>query len=515
MSSEEIQTEPRVGAPDGHENGGGPEVQPASQDDHTLEEKTLRALMRQKNIDSTTSLVRTYNGSPTGETERLLQQCLRIYSAKKWQYVNSDTVMEYVELCKMKPRTDNDKKLLDEVVSFLTDRIPEIGFADENVAEALHRSLLWTPPAVFQEDLTKLTVLADKLMASLHRTPRLTETNFHAHEATFMALHEVLVLMQRTAREKVTMEEKKRFQSSLRAKRSSMGGSCKYYPVRYYFRLIEQSIQRLKLDEEPPPIFNAIHCLYVITCGILHISHAVKQIAMLDIDPSQLKALPGNLQELVADVDVAERQWYDLLLALCFAGRESIQDHQKLEIFEESYKTVEVAIWKMRRREDGKALLFGLIQELRHLTLAQCSVEVRRSGSSKLFALAEAVSKSLWVKDKDIVEALLCCLHATHSRGSDAPAALRSSQQLIESAKLETAKHAVRDWLGRKSLEEKLGDPVHATSEPTGRLFCEISRAFNHIPLREAGKNIEQLKNRYRGDEFAMVRFPCNTLFVN
>ena len=514
MFSKEIQDGPSDGTAGGHQNGSGPEVRPAGQSDNVSDEKKLRALVREKSIDSTASLVRAYNGSATGETEHLLHKFLFIYCAKKEQYINPNTVIEYAELCKIKPRTDDDRELLHEVVLALTGRIPVGEFAAESVAEALYRSLLWTPPAIIQEDLTGLTALADKLTASLHPTPRLTEANFPSHEATFEALHEVFVLMQRTANKRVTVEQKKRFQSSLRAKRSSMGDSCKHYPVQYYFRLIEQSIQRLELDEEPSPILKAIHCLYIITCGFLHISHAVKQILKLDIDPSQLKALPGNLKELVADIDVAERQWYDLLQALSVAGKKTVEDHQKLEIFEESYKTVEATVWKMRRNEDGKALLFGLMQELRHLSLAQGSAEVSASGSSKLFALAEAVSNSVWVKDKDIVEALLRCLHAVRSRGNDAEAALRFSQRLIDSVKSNAVSKAVREWTGDKSLEEKLREAVHSPPEPTGQLFHAMSREIDLVPLEEAHSNIERLRILYQSKRFATVRLLSLFLIV-
>ena len=117
--------------------------------------------------------------------------------------------------------------------------------------------------------------------------------------------------------------------------------------------------------------------------------------------------------------DNSTPQWYDLLLALCVAGRKIAKDRQELEIFEEIYKAVEESFWRMRLNEDGRALLFGLMQELRHLAVARSSAAVRASGLARVFALADAVSQGSWVRDKQIVEALLCCLHAVHSRGGD------------------------------------------------------------------------------------------------
>ena len=508
MSTNEIQVEPSIGSADDHEDGSGPEAPPARQSDDISDEKKLRALMRQKGVDSTTSLVQIYNGSPAGETEQLLQQCLRLYGETKEKHVDAGNVMEYVELCKMKHRTEDDKKLLRDVVFFLSDWIPGDKFADESVAEALYRSLIWTPPEVFQQDLTELTEVADKLMDSLRPKPRLTEANFLKHEATFMALHQVFVLMQSIACEKVVSEEKTTFQRSLRTKRSSMGISCKHYPVLYYFRLIEQGIQRLKLDEESTIAEQFFQFLQMFTCGFLRIAHAMIQITKLDIDPDKLGDLPGKLKELVDNIDVAERQWYDLLQVLSVAGRKTVEDHQNLPIFEESYRTVEESVWKIRLNADGKALLFGLMQELRRLALAPDSAEVRISGSSKLFALADAVTKSVWVRDKQIVEALLCCLHTVHSRGNDeaAAAAARSSQQLIDAGQSEAVKKAVKQWMGNKQLDEKLREPVHASSEPTGVLFTRIGREFNHIPLQEARENVELLKSRYRSIAFATVR---------
>ena len=100
----------------------------------------------------------------------------------------------------MKHRTEDDKKLLRDVVFFLSDWIPFDTFAEERVTEAMYRSLIWTPPAIFQQDLTELTELADKLMGSLHPKPKLTEANFFKHEATFMALLRLFVVMQSIAR---------------------------------------------------------------------------------------------------------------------------------------------------------------------------------------------------------------------------------------------------------------------------------------------------------------------------
>ena len=514
MSTSEIQAEPSVHTADGHESGSGPELPPARQGDNTSDAKKLRALMRQKGVDSTTSLVRIYNGSLTAEAERLLQQCLRIYGETKEEHVNADKVIEYAELCKMKPRTEDDKELLRDVVFFLSDWIPSDKFAAKGVAEALYRSLLWTPPAIFQQDLAKLTALADKLTASLRPKPKLTEANFLEHEATFMALHQVFVLMQSIARGRMSMKEKKSCLFSLRKKWLSMEESYTYYPVRHYFTLIEQSIQRLKLDEETSFAQQTIQFLQITIRWFLYIpaTHlflytflVTRQLVKCDIDPDAFRELLKKLKELVANVDAAERQWYDLLLDLSVAGRKAVEDRQELEIFEESYKAVIESVWKTRLGEDGRALLFGLMQELRHLALAQCSAEVRASGSSKLFALADAVTKSVWVKDEHIVEALLCCLHAVHSRGNDDAAAMRSSQQLIDAVKSDAVKKAVKQWMGNKLLDEKLREPVYASSEPTGDLFTAIGREFNHIPFTEAQDNVELLKSRYRSDAFATV----------
>ena len=504
MSSNEIQAEPS----DRHPNGSGSGVPPPTRGENIVEEKKLRALMRQENVESTTVLVQTYNVSLTGETERLLRKCLRLYSTKKEQHIKPATFMEYVELCKIKPRMDNDNELLGEVVSVLIGRIPDGEFAVEGTAEALYRSLLWTPPVVFQKDITKLVALATKLTASLHPMPRLTEVNFLQYEATFMALHQVFILLQSIAGEKLVIEEKKKFQSSLKTKRSSMSVSRKYYPVQYYFKLLEQSIQRLTLEEEPSSIQRIMPYLCLVTCGLVQGFSIAGGIMRLDIDPDKLIELPGKIKSWIDNLEVPEQRWYDLLQALSFAGRKAIDDHQKLQIFEDAYKVVDEALWRMRQNDDGKALLFGLMQELRYLALSQGSDEVRRSGSSKLVALAEAVSNSSWVKDKDVVEALLSCFHIIHSRGGDAAEALRSSKQLIESAKLEVVKKAVRNWLNNKSLEDKLSDPVYVCSEPSGDLFCAIGREFNHIPLHEALQNVRQLKDKYQSDDFATVRFP-------
>ena len=98
MSTNEIQAEPSIGSADGHEDGSGPEAPPARRSDDISDEKKLRALMRQKGVDSTTSLVQIYNGSPAGETEQLLQQCLCLYGETKEKHVDAGNVMEYVEL---------------------------------------------------------------------------------------------------------------------------------------------------------------------------------------------------------------------------------------------------------------------------------------------------------------------------------------------------------------------------------------------------------------------------------
>ena len=112
------------------------------------------------------------------------------------------------------------------------------------------------------------------------------------------------------------MKEKKRFQSSLRAKRWLMGDSCRYYPVQHYFKLIEQSIQRLELDEVTSFAQQDIQCLYIFTCWFLYTLNTVGQLAKLDIDPDGLQELPRKLREFVADLDVSERLWCGIIMLI-------------------------------------------------------------------------------------------------------------------------------------------------------------------------------------------------------
>ena len=470
--------------------------------------KLLRAVSKKLNIDSTKSLVSAYN-STTDKTERsVLLPWLRQYNTRNEEFSRPETFLDYAELAKVVPCTSQDEGLLRDFVRALCRRSHECEgeILHENVAKALFSSLTWIESSVCDEP-GQLRNLATDLMSSLSSRLELTRQNFSAYEASFLAIHQVFFLSHIISRGRMPEEDQNDLRRAIVMKRKEMRRSITYYPVRFYFELIQQAIERLETEDAPSRITSAGRFAVSGLWGAAHTLHFFRRLAVGDINPAILKDLYMKLRDAIANAGVSQRQWYDLLQVLISARLCALKAPAKIELFISAYDFVMEKQSEMRHNEDQKALRYGIIQEIKMLANQGPCENVRQEATSKLIDLAtnHAVGEG-WNHDADLLLALLDALHEIHVTGECKPI---TADALLETVRLsqDHAKETLATWLGDDTMEDKLRKQQRReeANRECEKVFTSIGRNVGYLPLATIRANVEDLRSRYLAEDFAIV----------
>ena len=218
--------------------------------------RLLRAIAEKHNIVSTEWLVAAYNATTVLNEGAVLRNWLLKYGETKEDCLKPKAVLEYSELAKVAHFSEQDARVQRNLVYDLGSLIHRDEFLDENVAKALLSALTWADATVY-DDLAPLFVLAKKLLFSLSSELRLTKHNFAKHEASFLAISQVLFLFQSVGRGYVLEEEKKALRQAVTQKRDAMKLSVQYYPVFFHFELLQQAVERLEVEDAPSRLTKA------------------------------------------------------------------------------------------------------------------------------------------------------------------------------------------------------------------------------------------------------------------
>ena len=465
--------------------------------------KLLRAVAKKYRIESTKSLVASYNATTDRDERGVLLYWLRRYDEQKDDCLNPKHVHEFAELARIMPYSMQDKELLKNLIRAFGSRLRQREFLEENLAVALYRALMHVDSSAF-DGVADLVVVARKLLNSLCPEPKLSRETFSEHEATFFALQQTFFLLNEKSHGNISEEEKQEFRRAIAKKQNEMELSCKYYPVNFSFKALRQEVERLDLKGPSSPLAQAMRCATLALCGTLHVFHCVRNLASFDIDPSEIVDSNRSLREMIAGLGVSKRPWFDLFRNLMMARLDASKDVTSLELFESCYNAAMEYQRKMRKGEDLKALRFGIIQELGVLA-KKGSVEITREEAiKKLLQLAtkEAVDER-WIDDADVLLAFLDVIHKIHktNQGDERP---KETIQLLHLSCEGRVNEVLAEWLGGRSLEDKLR--VRGPQRPVlvrKELFVAIGRDVGYIPLSVMDANKEQLRKRYMHDDFA------------
>ena len=305
-------------------------------EDSTAEErhdpKLLRAIVIKRNIDSTKSLFAAYNATTVAKERAVLFGRLLIYGETREDCLKPKSVLEYSELAKVAHVSEKDAKVLRNLVYDLGSRIHPDEFLDDDVAKAILSAFTWVDMTVY-DDLAQLIGIAKKLMFSLSSEPRLNKDSFAKYEASFLALHQIFFLLQSIGRGYMLEEEKKELLRAVAQKRGLMKLSVLYYPVFFYFKLIQQAIERLEIKDAPSRLSKAARYTAPGLYGGMYVFHCLRQLAGGDIDPTLIEDAYEKGRAAIANAGVYEREWYDILQILTSARIFPSKTRESLKCF--------------------------------------------------------------------------------------------------------------------------------------------------------------------------------------
>ena len=363
MQYQPLDEELPVGGPSASESGGRPYL-PDLNIQQRYHSKLLRALARKHDIVSTKSLVAAYNAT-TDENERsVLLVWLREYGQRSDECLEANAVLESAELAEIAPVFEQDGDILRQLVYVLRSRIRPDEFLDEYTAKDQFSGLTWMDTTAY-DDLAQLIALVKKLLFSLSSEPRLNKHNFAKNEANFLALYQVLFLLQSIGRGYVLEEEKNDLRQVVAQKRVLLELSVLYYPVFFHFKLVQQAVERSEIEDAP---FRHTHAKRHTASGLYGEGfHFLRVLAGDDIDPISIEDPYRRGRAAIVNAEVSERKWYDILQILTVARIRVLKKEKTCEIFLFALEAAMEGRRKTTRENEQKALKSGITQELKLL----------------------------------------------------------------------------------------------------------------------------------------------------
>ncbi len=464
--------------------------------------RLLRAVVAKYNIDSTASLVATYNTTSDKGERAVLLGWLRKYDSRSEECLTPKSVLEYSELANIAPRSQNDKGILKSAVDTLSSCLCQREFLKPNVAVALHRTLVLVDCSAYGS-VADLVELAMKLSDSLSPRPKLERGNFARHEATFLALHQTFFLLNKINRKSIYEKEKQALRRSIAEKEKELELSCEYYPVNFHFKALRQAVERIEVKDPSSHVSQAMWCGL---CGLLHVLHCLRTLTNCDIDPTAIMDAFRRLRQETVAFGVSKRPWFDAFRTLMATRLEASKDEMKLAAFVSEWDAA-IEPQKKTKGDDLKALRIGILQEMRQLANQTSSENVRKEATTKLLTLT--TNRAIfgeWFEDADVFTAFLDALHEIHTMSGDNQETAEAFRQMQQSCE-GRARSALGAWLGGDAMEDKLEmrHRQETTYAECNKLFVRISRDVGYVPLRTIRSNIRDLKEKYKHDNFAKV----------
>ena len=471
------------------------------------EHRLLRRLAWDYKIESTAKLVQAFNEVQDSEERKILFKWLQEFAEKAQETRSIEATIEYTQLAKIKPRNDRAERLLRSLFSDIRHAIPENEDTKPEIAKALHEALLSAHRKVIDDD-TLLMPLAIRLMRSLSPHPDLQAVDFERYRPTFVALHLIVFYLREMCYTRLYPEDKRSILKEVSKKRIELRNSFNYYPLRFHFALIEQSIQRLGTTDNC--IFRALRCLTLgYCCGILLLLHTSTEPVHLSIEPDALEKRLGASAENAPTCPAHQYASIICLLQDLEAARVLVVrgGDNVLDIFFKGLDAV-VEIQSKRRREvDLKILRCGALYELSQIMIHGNENAQKRAEERFLTLTKNRILEEGWIEDDDVFEVFfeeVLRIRAKGERVADIESLLQELPQRFDSLGKKSISHRIK-------FDQKLESNRALQREQGKRMWyqglcCQVGQEMGYIPVDEIASNIEYLKERYCNSENVMVR---------
>ena len=473
----------------------------------TAERRLLRELSVDYNIKRTSTLVAVYNYVRSADERTVLHKWLRLYGEKTDESLHPEAVLDYAEISRIIPKTPEDIELLRTLLANISSRFIPDQFVEKNTGKALYETLLSVPEAVF-EDTTQLLSLAEKLLSSLARRPILNRSSFKDHKSTFFSLRFILGYLESVSQPRLSRVKKQEFRQMAVEKRRELVSSFKYYPVRFHFKIIEKSIERLTVTEDSSFLRRSSRNGILESCGM----HRMIQVLMPSMSSVDLHGLTPKeavteMKKVGSTAGIQEEHWIYLIQKLTETGMKALQRAEEMETFANWCNAVIEIQQDLKEGEEQKALRYGTIYELRQLSIWAHSNEVRKRAAKMLTDLCITRGTSeAWTEDLNLFEAFFKAIYRVHVRGvlrEDTEAALR---QLNDKHTPDAGK-MLENWSRFTSFEEKLKirRDGRVRSYWSKELSIILGEMIGYLPLQDVYRSMRDVLKAYNQYDFTKV----------
>ena len=472
----------------------------------TDERRLLRELSIDNNIRKTSSLVAVYNRESSEHQRTALYKWLRLYGEKTEKSLHPEAVLDYAEISRIVPKTREDEELLRTLLVNISSRFKPDQFVETNTGKALYETLLNMPPVVF-EDTTQLLSLTEKLLSSLARRPILNRSSFKDHKSTFFSLRFILGYLETFSQPRLSRVKKQEFRQLVVEKRRELGSSFKYYPVHFHFMIIEKSIERLTATDDSSLRRRSLRQSIAEAFGM----HQMIQKLMPSMSSMDLRELtPKNAVEKIkagSTAGIQEEHWLYLIQKLADAGMKALQRAEDMESFTDWCNAIIEIQHDLKGEEEQKALRFGIIYELRQLSIGAHATDVRKRAAKMLtdLCVTRATDES-WAEDEDLFDLLFKSIYRVHVRcvlREETEAALRH----LHGNRTAASDKTLDRWLRFGTFEEKL--KIQRESRPRSywnkELSITLGEMIGYIPLEEVYRGLRDLVKAYNQYDFTKV----------
>ena len=376
-------------------------------------------------INSTATLVAAYNTSEVDEERDVLFSRLEKYA--EWfeehmhRHLQDGMLEEYAQLAGIMLRGNRDRKLLMRVLSSLGERAYQKRHTEPAVILAIAQFLQTVDENVFSGASADLLDLTDDLLAKLNpRKNDFSKGNHNTHCAILFALHQTMLALQRISPHELDPNDEGGVYCQFKDKLQKILQRSMYYPTRFQALIVEENLRRLASDA--PGIASARTGRRLLSglSGFGYVCRAVRAVLVADIDPEAIEMAYQLLKAACSSNSIQNSSWFECLSHLNEAVLVSVQDEEKLDALTKCTESILAALRQMRDLQDQKALLYGMICQLRVLALEGETSELRRSASQELMYVGtQCVACEGWDKESDIIETLLQALRDVHLKGEN------------------------------------------------------------------------------------------------
>ena len=471
----------------------GPVAEGVTEGSSTATPSTLEQLMSREGVPDNDTLVVALNAAAPEEQSPWIKAAIQWFATQPIETLSPAAIRDYAALAHVRSMREN-KDLLKNYFDSLCNKVKGEYHGEKPLIQALAYALAHIERDIFKEDPQPLIALGKNLLAKLDPNQReFKQADYPSAHASLEALSQTLFLVRKIAPGHLNVRDHSLYQN-FRRQLQAIADRSQYYPVCYQARLLKQTLRLLE-DSSP----NLDSKLKRIGQGLLGAANLV--VVGQGLATGELKL--AEFQEGIALLKRAfERQriepeaWYSKLLSLeeamlcCFDGRD-LRFYPEPAVLVQRAKDISAQCGKLEQvaaafgadkiKQYKQALRFGIVMQLRTLSLCGPTPEIRQGSIERLIALAQPV---YWGSKTGVMAGLLdsLALVAVQSQAE------RASEAAMAKAALEALKTEISatQWLAGEELDiklQRLGEQANQYMPSCEeRLFSQVKAMLQPVP---------------------------------